>query len=56
MPMMPASRCQRQHRTIGATDDPVYIGYGGGATGPRGTLPRLLELKQSPFYPPSPRS
>jgi len=45
---------QRQH-TVGAIDDPVYISYGG-AESPQGTLPRLLELKRSPFCPPSPRS
>lgn len=34
----------------GAIDDPVYIGSG--AQGPRGTLPRLLELETIPLFVP----
>lgn len=37
---------------LGATNDPVYIGSG--LLGPQGTLPRLLELKRSPFCLPLP--
>ena len=36
---------------LGATDDPVYIGSSLFGLGPRGTLPRLLELERSPFCP-----